>query len=92
MYYFCKYGSCAWRGTHRRQNHIVWSDSFIILTDQGHIAEILHVLHILQHLIRIYLKTKISIYSFSMILFHWLHQNAFNRKTWILDFDFSISP
>ena len=91
MYSFRKYSSCAWWGPHKRQNNIVCSDSLIILTDQGDIAEILHVLHILQHFIRINFK-KISIVIFNLILFNWLHQNAFNRKTWILDFYFGISP
>ena len=31
--------------TYIRQNHLVCSDIFTILTDQGHIAELLQVLH-----------------------------------------------
>ena len=34
------------RGTKRCQNHLVFSDPLIILTDKGHIADLLQVLHI----------------------------------------------
>ena len=45
MYSCHQSGTCVWRDTHRRQSHIVCSDLLFILTDQGHIAEIIQVLH-----------------------------------------------
>ena len=49
MHYCHQSGTCSWRDTHRRQNHLVCSDPLIILTDKGHIADLFQVLHIFQH-------------------------------------------
>ena len=52
---------CPGTGTHRRQNHFVCYDPLIILTDQGHITDLLGLLHICQHLTWIFLENSPSL-------------------------------